>query len=176
VFPTTRPQRCWFHKIANVLGALPKSAHLGTKKALAEKALVEIWNAEDRRHTLDAGCAFETAYRSKFGRAGAKIADDLDELLAFYDFCAEHWIHLQTTNPECTFATVRNRTKVTRGSGSRVGRAGDGGQVDRGCAGSLTAGQRPTLSRTRPRRRDLPERQTHRTTTRRPHYPNVLLR
>jgi transposase-like protein len=116
VFPATREQRCWFHKIANVLGALPKSAHPGAKKALAE-----IWNAEDRRHALDAVAAFKAAYGAKFGKAVAKITDDLDELLAFYDYPAEHWIHLRTTNPiESTFATVRHRTKVTRGPGSRA--------------------------------------------------------
>src|SRR5204862_559559 len=99
VFPSTREQRCWFHKIANVLGALPKSAHPGAKKALAE-----IWNAEDRRHALDAVASFKAAYGAKFGKAVAKITDDLDELLAFYDYPAEHWQHLRTTNPiESTF-------------------------------------------------------------------------
>jgi putative transposase len=116
VFPQAREQRCWFHKIANVLGALPKSAHPGAKKALAE-----IWNAEDRRHALDAVKAFEAAYGAKFPKATAKITDDLEELLAFYDYPAEHWIHLRTTNPiESTFATVRHRTKITRGPGSRA--------------------------------------------------------
>jgi transposase-like protein len=116
VFPQTNEQRCWFHKIANVLGALPKSAHPGAKKALAE-----IWNAEDKRHALDAVKAFEAAYGAKFGKAVAKITDDLDHLLAFYDFPAEHWIHLRTTNPiESTFSTVRNRSKITKGPGSRA--------------------------------------------------------
>ena len=116
VFPETREQRCWFHKIANVLGALPKSAHPGAKKALAE-----IWNAEDRRHALDAVRAFEAAYGAKFPKAVAKITDDVEVLLAVYDFPAEHWIHLRTTNPiESTFATVRHRTKITRGPGSRA--------------------------------------------------------
>jgi transposase-like protein len=116
VFPTTREQRCWFHKIANVLGALPKSAHPGAKKALAE-----IWNAEDKRRALDAAAAFEAAYGAKFPKAVAKIRDDLEVLLAFYDFPAEHWQHLRTTNPiESTFATVRHRTKITRGPGSRA--------------------------------------------------------
>jgi transposase-like protein len=116
VFPQAREQRCWFHKIANVLGALPKSAHPGAKKALAE-----IWNAEDRRHALDAVKAFEAAYGAKFPKATAKITDDLEQLLAFYDYPAEHWIHLRTTNPiESTFATVRHRTKITRGPGSRA--------------------------------------------------------
>jgi transposase-like protein len=116
VFPSTREQRCWFHKIANVLGALPKSAHPGAKKALAE-----IWNAEDKQHALDAVSSFKTAYGAKFGKAVAKITDGLERLLAFYDYPAEHWIHLRTTNPiESTFATVRHRTKVTRGPGSRT--------------------------------------------------------
>jgi transposase-like protein len=116
VFPETREQRCWFHKIANVLAALPKSAHPGAKKALAQ-----IWNAEDRRRALDAVKAFDAAYGAKFPKAAAKITDDVEELLAFYDYPAEHWIHLRTTNPiESTFATVRHRTKVTKGPGSRA--------------------------------------------------------
>jgi transposase-like protein len=116
VFPATREQRCWFHKIANVLAALPRTAHPGAKKALAE-----IWNAEDKRHALAAVAAFEAAYGAKFGKAVAKITDDVDVLLAVYDFPAEHWIHLRTTNPiESTFATVRHRTKITRGPGSRA--------------------------------------------------------
>jgi transposase-like protein len=116
VFPATREQRCWFHKIANVLAALPKSAHPGAKKALAE-----IWNAEDRRHALDAVAAFQAAYGAKFPKAVAKITGDVEVLLAFYDYPTQHWIHLRTTNPiESTFATVRHRTKVTKGPGSRA--------------------------------------------------------
>jgi transposase-like protein len=116
VFPATREQRCWFHKIANVLSALPKSAHPGAKKALAE-----IWNAEDSDHARRAAAAFKLAYNAKFGNAVTKVTDDLDELLAFYDYPAEHWIHLRTTNPiESTFATVRHRTKVTKGPGSKA--------------------------------------------------------
>src|SRR3954471_12730379 len=116
VFPDTREQRCWFHKIANILAALPKSAHPGAKRALAE-----IWNAEDREHARRAVAAFKLGYGAKFGKAVAKITDDLDELLAFYDFPAEHWVHLRTTNPiESTFATVRHRTKVTKGPGSKA--------------------------------------------------------
>ena len=116
VFPQAREQRCWFHKIANVLGALPKSAHPAAKKALAE-----IWNAQDKTHALTAVKAFEATYGAKYAKAVAKILDDADELLAFYDYPAEHWIHLRTTNPiESTFATVRHRTKVTKGPGSRA--------------------------------------------------------
>jgi transposase-like protein len=116
VFPETQEQRCWFHKIGNVLAALPKSAHPGTKKALAE-----IWNAEDKTHAREAVKAFEATYAAKFPKAVAKITDDVDQLLAFYDYPAEHWIHLRTTNPiESTFATVRNRSKITKGPGSRA--------------------------------------------------------
>jgi putative transposase len=116
VFPQAREGRCWFHKIANVLAALPKSAHPGARRALAE-----IWNAEDRAHALTAATAFEAAYGAKFPNAAAKITDDLDQLLAFYDYPAGHWVHLRTTNPiESTFATVRHRTKVTKGPGSRA--------------------------------------------------------
>jgi transposase-like protein len=116
VFPQTTEQRCWFHKTANVLAALPRSAHPGAKKALAE-----IWGAEDKPHARQAVKAFEAAYGAKFPKATAKITADLDQLLAFYDYPAEHWVHLRTTNPiESTFATVRHRTKVTKGPGSRA--------------------------------------------------------
>jgi len=116
VFPQAREGRCWFHKTANVLAALPKSAHPGAKKALAE-----IWGAEDKDHALAAVKAFEAAYGAKFPKAVAKITDDLDQLLAFYDYPCEHWVHLRTTNPiESTFATVRHRTKITKGPGSRA--------------------------------------------------------
>ena len=104
------------HKTANVLAALPRSAHPAAKKALAE-----IWGAEDKDHARAAAKAFAAAYGAKFPKAAAKITDDLDQLLAFYDFPAEHWVHLRTTNPiESTFATVRHRTKVTKGPGSRA--------------------------------------------------------
>jgi putative transposase len=93
VFPDTREQRCWWHKIGNVLAALPKSAHPG-----AQKALAEIYNAEDRDHAVKAAKAFAEAYGSKWPKAAAKITDDLDVLLAFYDYPAEHWIHLRTTD------------------------------------------------------------------------------
>jgi len=116
VFPQAREGRCWFHKTANVLAALPKSAHPGAKKALAE-----IWGAEDKPHALAAVEAFDAAYGPKFPKATAKITDDAEELLAFFDYPAEHWVHLRTTNPiESTFATVRHRTKVTKGPGSRA--------------------------------------------------------
>jgi transposase-like protein len=116
VFPEAREGRCWFHKTANVLAALPKSAHPAAKKALAE-----IWGAEDKDHARAAVKAFEAAYGAKFPKAVAKITGDLAELLGFYDYPAEHWVHLRTTNPiESTFATVRHRTRITKGPGSRT--------------------------------------------------------
>lgn len=116
VFPQTRGQRCWVHKVANVLSALPKSAQPTAKRMLAE-----IRDAEDRDHATRAADAFAREFGAKWPKAVAKIVDDLDPLLAFYDFPAEHWIHLKTTNPiESTFATVRLRTKVTKGPGSRA--------------------------------------------------------
>jgi putative transposase len=116
VFPTAREQRCWFHVQGNVLAALPKSAHRGAKAALAE-----IFNAEDKDHAAAAARAFEADYGAKWPKATAKITEHLDVLLAFYDYPAEHWIHLRTTNPiESTFATVRLRQRVTKGPGSRA--------------------------------------------------------
>lgn len=116
VFPETREQRCWWHKTANVLSALPKSVHPGAKRALAD-----IYNAENRTHAVKAAKRFAADYEAKWPNAVAKVTDDLDVLLAFYDFPAEHWIHLRTTNPiESTFATVRLRTRVTKGAGSRA--------------------------------------------------------
>ncbi len=115
VFPRARHQRCWVPKARNVMNALPKSAQPGAKKALQE-----IYNADDRAHAEKAVTAFEKAYGAKWPKAaGAKITGEVDELLAFYDLPAEHWIHLRTTNPmESTFSTVKLRTKVTRGAGS----------------------------------------------------------
>src|SRR3954451_16037367 len=116
VFPETREQRCWWHKIGNVLNALPKSAQPAAKRALAE-----IYNAEDKTHATTAARVFAAEFGAKWPKAAAKITDDLDVLLAFYDYPAEHWIHLRTTNPiESTFATVRLRQRVTKGPGSRA--------------------------------------------------------
>ena len=116
VFPDTREQRCWWHKQANVLAALPKSAHPG---ALA--ALREIYNGEDIDKAQVAIKAFEIDYGAKYPKAVAKVVDDADVLLEFYRYPAEHWVHLRTTNPiESTFATVRLRTRITKGPGSRA--------------------------------------------------------
>ncbi len=96
--------------------ALPKSAQPGAKAALAE-----IWNAEDKDHAEVAARIFAAEYGTKWPKAAAKITDDLDALRTFYDYPAEHWIHLRTTNPiESTFATVRLRQRVTKGPGSRA--------------------------------------------------------
>jgi len=155
VFPESRTQRCWFHKISNVLSALPKSAHPAAKRALAE-----IWNAEDRDHARRAVAAFKLAYGAKFPKAVAKITDDLDELLAFYDYPAEHWIHLRTTNPiESTFATVRHRTKVTKGPGSKAAGLAMAFKLIEGRPSPLACGQRPPTRRPRPGRCHLQARQ-----------------
>jgi len=116
VWPETTEQRCWVHKVANCMNALPKSA-----QPTARRMLAEIRDAEDRAHAVTAIDAFAAEFAVKWPKAVAKIVDDAQPLLAFYDFPAEHWIHLKTTNPiESTFATVRLRTKVTKGPGSRA--------------------------------------------------------
>jgi putative transposase len=114
VFPSTKEQRCWVHVTANALDALPKRLHPEAKDALAA-----IYGAESRTAALEAVKIFADTF-SDFPKATKKIAGQLDVLLTFYDFPVEHWIHLRTTNPiESTFSTVRLRTKVTRGPGSR---------------------------------------------------------
>ncbi|MEY9484237.1 putative transposase [Streptomyces calvus] len=116
VFPETREQRCWVHKVAHVLDAMPKSAQPGAKKAIQD-----ICNAEDKQHAQAAIKMFAQLYGAKSPKAVEKITGDEAKLLALSDFPAEHWIHLRTTNPiESTFSTVRLRTKVTRGAGSRT--------------------------------------------------------
>lgn len=116
VWPETREQRDWVHKVANVLDALPKSVQTTAKKMLAE-----IRDAEDRDHAVTAAKRFDAEFRPKWPKAADKIRDDLDRLLTFYDFPAEHWVHLKTSNPiESTFSTVRLRTRVTKGPGSRA--------------------------------------------------------
>jgi transposase-like protein len=116
VFPETRGQRCWVHKVANVLNALPKSV-----QPTARRMLAEIRDAEDRPHAETAIGKFAAEFKAKWPAAVAKIVDDTEPLLAFYDYPAEHWIHLKTTNPiESTFSTVRLRTKVTKGPGSKA--------------------------------------------------------
>lgn len=116
VFPQTRHQRCWFHKMGNVLNALPKSQH-GRAKA----DMQAIWMAATRDEAKAAFAAFIGAYQGKYPKAAEKLDKDRDSLLAFYDFPAEHWQHIRTTNPiESTFATVRHRTTRTRNCVSRA--------------------------------------------------------
>ena len=111
VFPKTREQRCWVHKTANVLGALPKSLH-----DKAKSDLQDIWMAETKKEANAAFDLFVENYGVKYEKAVGKLVKDRDELLAFYDFPAEHWKHIRTTNPiESIFATVRNRTRKTKG-------------------------------------------------------------
>jgi transposase-like protein len=115
VWPQTREQRCWVHRIANVLDKLPKRIH--TK---AKEALHEIMGAESREAAQEAMDAFERTYGAKYPKAVASLRRDEEQLLTFYDFPAEHWQHLRTTNViESPFATVRLRQRVTKGAGSR---------------------------------------------------------
>jgi transposase-like protein len=116
VFPATRHQRDWVHKVANVLGCLPAAVQAG-----ARKALVEIRDAPDRAHAEQAIEGLVRDYGVKWPKAVAKVVDDAEELLCFFDFPAEHWLHLKTSNPiESTFSTVRLRTRVTKGPGSKA--------------------------------------------------------
>ena len=115
VFPTTREQRCWVHKTANVLNNLPKSVQ---PKAKAD--LHEIWQAETRESANKAFDHFLEKYGAKYPAACECLKKDRDVLLSFYDFPAEHWGHLRTTNPiESTFATIRLRHRRTKGNGTR---------------------------------------------------------
>lgn len=115
VFPDTREQRCWVHKTANILNALPKRLH-----RTAKAALHEIYEAETRRDAQAGIDIFVGQFGDKYPKAVEKLVRDREVLLTFYDFPAAHWIHLRTVNPiESTFATVRLRTKVTKGAGSR---------------------------------------------------------
>ena len=115
VWGNTRRQRCWVHKTGNVLNYLPKSV-----QPKAKQALHEIWMAETHESAEDAFDAFVKSYEAKYPKAAGCLVKDREVLLAFYDFPAEHWVHLRTTNPiESTFATVRLRTAKTRGCLSR---------------------------------------------------------
>ena len=116
VYPETRQQRCWVHKTGNLLNVLPKSL-----QAKAKADLHEIWMAPTRAQAIVAFDHFLKTYGAKYPKAADKLIKDRDTLLAFYDFPAEHWIHLRTTNPiESTFATVRHRTTRTKNCGSRA--------------------------------------------------------
>jgi transposase-like protein len=111
VFGETRWQRCWMHKAGNVLDKLPKHA-----QARAKDNLHQIWMAETKAEAEKAFDHFIESYEAKYPKATECLSKDRDVLLTFYDFPAEHWVHLRTTNPvESTFATVRLRTNKTRG-------------------------------------------------------------
>lgn len=117
IYPDTRPQRCWVHKTANVLNYLPKAL-----QPKAKAALHEIWMAETRAQALVAFEQFVTTFEAKYPKAVECLVKDREALLAFYDFPAEHWIHIRTTNPiESTFATIRHRTDRTKGCLTRDG-------------------------------------------------------
>lgn len=116
IYPQTREQRCWVHKTANILDKMPRSLH---EKAKA--MLQEIWMAPGREKALKAFDLFVQTFEAKYPKAVECLVKDREVLLTFYDFPAEHWVHLRTTNPiESTFATVRLRTVRTKGSGSRT--------------------------------------------------------
>ena len=116
VFPKTREQRCWVHKTANVLNKLPKGV-----QAKAKAMLHDIWMAETQKSAEQAFDLFVTTFTATFPAATTCLAKDRGVLLTFYTFPAEHWMHIRTTNPiESTFATVRLRTKKTKGAGSRL--------------------------------------------------------
>ena len=115
VLPETREQRCWVHKTANVLNKLPKSVQ---PKAKAD--IHEIWMSDTRAAAEKAFETFLEKYGRKYNAACECLRKDRDVLLTFYDFPAEHWKHLRTTNPiESAFATIRLRHRRTKGSGSR---------------------------------------------------------
>jgi transposase-like protein len=115
IFGETREQRCWLHKTANVLNKMPKSV-----QPRAKTDIHEIWMADTRADAIQAFDAFLEKYQAKYPAACECLQKDRDVLLAFYDFPAEHWKHLRTTNPiESTFSTIRLRHRRTKGSGSR---------------------------------------------------------
>lgn len=115
-YGNTRHQRCWFHKMGNALDKLPKS-----QQGKAKTMLQEIWMSATRSDAYKAFDAFVSTYQAKYPKVAECLKKDKEELLAFYDFPAEHWVHLRTTNPiESTFATVRHRTYKAKGCFSRT--------------------------------------------------------
>ena len=115
VFPETKEQRCWVHKTANVLNKMPKSV-----QPKAKGDIHEIWQAETKADAETAFGHFLEKYDAKYQKACDCLRKDREQLLTFYDFPAEHWAHLRTTNPiESTFATIRLRHRKTKGNGTR---------------------------------------------------------
>lgn len=116
VFPDCRQQRCWVHKTANILDKLPKSVQPGAKQMIHEMYL-----SPTKEKALQSYSSFLEIYRAKYPSACKCLEKDAKQLFSFYDFPAEHWQHIRTTNPiESTFATVRHRTRQTKGCGSRM--------------------------------------------------------
>ncbi len=133
VFPQTQEQRCWVHKTANVLNKMPKSI-----QAKAKADLHNVWMAETRIDAEKAFDLFTAKYQLKYEKAVHCLMKDRDALLAFYDFPAEHWVHIRTTNPiESTFATVRHRTKKSQGLHETGYSQGDGIQAYQGSGEKL---------------------------------------
>ena len=115
VYRTTRQQRCWMHKTMNILNCLPKSS-----QSKAKQALHNIWQAETKAEAEKAFDLFIKTYEAKYPKASNSLQKDRDELMAFYDFPAQHWQSIRTSNPiESTFATIRHRTKRSKGCLSR---------------------------------------------------------
>ena len=115
-FSTTRRQRCWVHKTANILDKMPKGV-----QSKAKTRIHDMYMADTKENALKAYDEFLALYEAKYPKACECLSKDKEDLFTFYDFPAEHWIHIRTTNPiESTFATVRLRTKRTKGCGSRT--------------------------------------------------------
>ena len=120
VYPQTKGQRCWVHKIRNVLSKLPKRLQKRAKAILHEDYGHACMDAENRESALEEIHHFESEYGAKYPKAVECLTSDQDSLLTFFDFPGHHWIHLRTTNPiESTFSTVRARTRKTKGAGAR---------------------------------------------------------
>jgi len=116
-FPDTRQQRCWQHKSMNILNSLPKLS-----QPKARQMLQNIWQAETREHANTAFDLFVDTWEAKFPRATLSLQKDRDELMAFFGFPAQHWQSIRTSNPiESAFATIRHRTKRTKGCLNRLG-------------------------------------------------------
>jgi transposase-like protein len=117
IYPQTRQQRCWMHKTMNVLNCLPKSV-----QPKAKQALHAIWQAETKADANQAFDLFIASYEAKYPKATLCLHKDRDELLVFYDFPAQHWQSIRTSNPiESVFATIRHRTKRSKGCLTRNG-------------------------------------------------------
>lgn len=115
-YPTTKQQRCWVHKTANILDKLPKAI-----QSKAKSMIQDMYMADTEENALRAYDHFMEAFQDKYPKAVECLVKDKESLFTFYQFPAVHWIHIRTTNPiESTFATVRNRTRSTKGCGSRT--------------------------------------------------------